>query len=172
MALLWIVMAFRTKRTLSRQNGFLRAGVIVAVVVLLFRNRLQSSDVHQLLWTRSPVLSTVALLMVGSGAAFGAWARFTIGTNWSGAVTFKEGHELIQSGPYCLVRHPIYSALLLMGLGTALNYDEPYGLVVLGVSLVVFVAKMRLEEKLMIEHFGEQYVDYRRRVKALIPFIV
>jgi protein-S-isoprenylcysteine O-methyltransferase Ste14 len=92
--------------------------------------------------------------------------------NWSGNVTFKEGHELIQSGPYRYVRHPIYSALLLMGLGSALYYAQAFGFALLGFALVVFAAKMRLEEKLMTEHFGDQYVDYRRRVKALIPFIV
>jgi protein-S-isoprenylcysteine O-methyltransferase Ste14 len=172
LALLWFVMAFRTKRTLKHQRSWLRVWLVVVLAGVLILPRLQGSGTERLLWVRSAPLAIVALLMVAGGAAFGAWARLTIGTNWSGNVTFKEGHELIQSGPYRYVRHPIYSALLLMGLGSVLLYAQTFGFALMGFVLVVFVAKMRLEEKLMTEHFGEQYVDYRRHVKALIPFIV
>jgi protein-S-isoprenylcysteine O-methyltransferase Ste14 len=172
MALVWVVMAFRTKRTLRHQRSWLRAWLVVLIAGVLILPRFQGSGTQSLLWERSTPLGLLALLMVAGGAAFGVWARLTIGTNWSGNVTFKEGHELIQSGPYRYVRHPIYSALLLMGLGSALYYAQAFGFALLGFALVVFVAKMRLEEKLMTEHFGDQYVDYRRRVKALIPLIV
>ena len=172
MARVWVLMAFRTKRTLSHQRSWLRVWLVVVIAGVLILPRFQGSGTQSPLWERSTPLGLLALLMVAGGAAFGVWARLTIGMNWSGNVTFKEGHELIQSGPYRYVRHPIYSALLLMGLGSALYYAQAFGFALLGFALVVFAAKMRLEEKLMTEHFGDQYVDYRRRVKALIPFIV
>jgi protein-S-isoprenylcysteine O-methyltransferase Ste14 len=172
MALLWLVMAFRTKPTLTRQGGTLRLGAVLVVAALVVTPRLQGASLHRLLWSPSLVVSTLALLTVAGGAAVGVWARFTIGANWSGAVTFKVDHELVQSGPYHYVRHPIYSALLLMTLGTALDYAQLFGFIVLGMATLVLVVKMRFEEKLMTEHFAEQYDDYRRHVKALIPFIV
>lgn len=172
MALLWIVMAFRTKRTLSHQRSWLRVWLVLVIAGVAILPRFQGSGTERLLWSRSALLGIVALLMVAGGAAFGVWARLAIGSNWSGNVTFKEGHELVENGPYRYVRHPIYSALLLMGLGSALYFAQAFGFALLGFVLVVFVAKMRLEERLMTEHFGERYVDYRRRVKALIPFVL
>jgi protein-S-isoprenylcysteine O-methyltransferase Ste14 len=118
MALVWVLMAFRTKRTLSHQRSWLRVWLVVVIAGVLILPRFQGSGTQSPLWERSTPLGLLALLMVAGGAAFGVWARLTIGMNWSGNVTFKEGHELIQSGPYRYVRHPIYSALLLMGLGS------------------------------------------------------
>jgi protein-S-isoprenylcysteine O-methyltransferase Ste14 len=95
-----------------------------------------------------------------------------LGGNWSGRVTFKENHELIQRGPYRFVRHPIYSGLLLMVLGTAvvLNRAGPFlGFVIYFAALGV---KLRQEEALMTRHFPETYPPYKARTKALIPFII
>ena len=117
-------------------------------------------------------MSLVALVLVVVGAAFAIWARVTIGANWSGTVTLKEDHELMQRGPYHVVRHPIYSGLSLMGLATTLVVDEAYGFLILGVAIAVFIPKIMLEEKLMTENFPDQYPQYRQRVKAIIPFIL
>ena len=99
-------------------------------------------------------------------------ARISLGTNWSGAVTFKENHKLIEKGPYAFVRHPIYSGILLMGLGTIIfvgNFIGVIGLVLLFISLFI---KLKQEEKLMIEHFKKEYIDYKKRTKALIPYLL
>jgi protein-S-isoprenylcysteine O-methyltransferase Ste14 len=150
--------------------GSLAAIVVVGVLVLV--RPLSSSSLRDKIWTPSSTWSAVALVLVIIGAAFAIWARITIGTNWSGVVTVKEDHELIQRGPYHLARHPIYSGLLLMGLASALAYDEAYGFAILGVAIVVFVPKIMLEEKLMTEQFPDQYPHYRKRVKAIIPFVL
>ena len=169
---LWLILAFRTKRTVRTSGGIGRITVIVVVAALVLARPLSSSSLHNRIWAPSSTWSSVALAFVIVGAAFAVWARVTIGANWSGVVTVKEDHELIQRGPYNLVRHPIYSGLLLMGLASAVAYDEPYGFAVLAIAIVAFVPKMMLEEKLMTEQFPVQYPQYRKHVKAIIPFVV
>jgi protein-S-isoprenylcysteine O-methyltransferase Ste14 len=86
-------------------------------------------------------------------------------------VTFKEGHELIETGPYRVVRHPIYSGLLLMVLGTAILAGRLGGLVAFPIYLLSIWIKLRWEEALMTKHFPE-YLEYKARTKALVPFLL
>lgn len=127
---------------------------------------------HHRLWAGSPLLDAVAIVLVAGGLAFTAWARMTLGANWSGSVVFKEDHELVVAGPYALARHPIYTGLLAMLLGTAVAYAEPEAVGAFVVALVVFYVKSRREEALMTRHFPDAYPAYRRRVKALIPYLL
>ena len=111
----------------------------------------------------------LALTILGLG--FAVWARIHLGRFWSGAVTLKENHELIRSGPYAFVRHPIYTGLLTAAAGTALargTLAALLGLVAIGVACWL---KIRAEEKLLTNHFGDTYLEYRRQVPALIPFV-
>ena len=99
-------------------------------------------------------------------------ARFFLGRNWSGIVTIKQGHTLVRKGPYRFVRHPIYTGLLLAIFGTALAIGEIRALIGAGLVFALFVHKISLEESFMTEQFGADYADYRRNVKALIPFVL
>jgi protein-S-isoprenylcysteine O-methyltransferase Ste14 len=117
------------------------------------------------------IVYATGLVLLACGIAFTLWARVHLGRNWSGIVTVKEGHELIRSGPYRVVRHPIYSGLLLAVLGTAIAIGEWRGLVALAFVLAAFLRKIRLEERWMREAFGEAYVSYCRDVPALVPGI-
>lgn len=115
---------------------------------------------------------TVAgLVLTVAGCAFAIWARLTLGSNWSGRVTVKEGHELITWGPYGLTRHPIYTGLMTAVVGTALAGGEWRCLVAIVVILLALMVKMGQEEKLMMQTFPLAYPEYRQRVKALIPGI-
>lgn len=99
------------------------------------------------------------------------WARWTLAGNWSSDVTFKHGHELVRTGPYRFVRHPIYTGLLVMALGTALNTGWlrcGLGVVVVGIG---FWVKLKQEERLMLRHFPDAYPAYQKQVKALVPFV-
>jgi protein-S-isoprenylcysteine O-methyltransferase Ste14 len=107
-----------------------------------------------------------------AGLAFACWARVTIGRNWSGIVQLKQDHELIIRGPYGMVRHPIYTGLLLALLGSALAVGEWRALLVLLIVGFSFWRKLRLEERWMCELFGDRYRDYMTRVKALIPWVL
>ena len=113
-----------------------------------------------------------ATALVATGLGFSALARIRLGRNWSAQVTVKQEHELIRSGPYALVRHPIYAGALLALFGTAVSVDKWRA--VLGFVLIVmaFVRKLTIEERFMGEQFGEAYARYRAEVPALIPFMM
>jgi protein-S-isoprenylcysteine O-methyltransferase Ste14 len=93
-----------------------------------------------------------------------------LGRNWSAAVTLKHAHELIRSGPYARVRHPIYTGLLLAFLGSAIACGEPRALLGVAIILFAFVRKLRIEETLMRATFPAEYARYRAEVPALLPF--
>ncbi|MGH7689031.1 MAG: methyltransferase family protein, partial [Gemmatimonadaceae bacterium] len=96
---------------------------------------------------------------------------FTLGRNWSGTVTVKENHELIVRGPYRIVRHPIYTGFTLGMLGTALVIAQVRGLIAMALIVCAWRLKWGVEERFMLEEFGERYADYKKRVSALIPGI-
>jgi protein-S-isoprenylcysteine O-methyltransferase Ste14 len=120
------------------------------------------------MWSNSAVAAVGAGVCV-VGTAFAIWARRTLAANWSSSVTFKEQHELITHGPYRLARHPIYTGLMLMMLGTALVLGRVDSLVAFVTRAILYLFKIRNEERLMEQHFPEQYSAYRARVRALVP---
>ena len=106
---------------------------------------------------------------VAVGLGFAVAARAQIGRNWSGTVTVKQGHELVQTGPYRLVRHPIYTGLLLAFLGTAVARGDGRGLAGLLLAAASFLRKIGVEERFMAERFPREYPGYRARTPALVP---
>jgi len=114
----------------------------------------------------------VATALTATGLLFAMWARQHLGSNWSGTVTIKEDHELITGGPYALVRHPIYTGLLLALVGSALAIGEWRAVLAFALASLALWRKLRLEERLMHEQFGTAYQAYCRRVPALIPFVL
>ena len=110
----------------------------------------------------------VALL--AAGLAFAVWARVHLGRNWSGSVTVKAGHELIRTGPYGYVRHPIYTGLIAALLGTAITSGTVRAAVGFAIMVVAFLYKLRLEEAFMRETFPEEYPRYAAVVPRLIPW--
>lgn len=107
-----------------------------------------------------------------AGLLFAVWARVTIGANWSRSVTIKQDHELITAGPYALVRHPIYTGILLGFLGTALAVTQFRALIAFAFIFFSLWYKLRLEEQWMRTQFGETYADYARHTAALIPWVL
>ncbi len=170
---LWIVMALFAKRTIERtaRGWSLASSVVLGGVVATFRFQ-HALSVHQQLYRPTITIGIAAGAVVAGGLAFTAWACFVLGGNWSGDVVFKEGHELIESGPYRFVRHPIYTGLLAMVLGTAIDLASLYGFVGFVLTTALLWGKLRREEQLMSAHFPEAYAAYRRRTRALIPFLV
>jgi protein-S-isoprenylcysteine O-methyltransferase Ste14 len=110
----------------------------------------------------------VGLMMIGIGFAF--WARAHLGRNWGIPMSLREGHELVTSGPYAYVRHPIYTGLMLATIGTALAMGL-LGLVFFALAFAYFLVSARTEEKMMLAQFPDTYPPYRRRTKMLIPFV-
>jgi protein-S-isoprenylcysteine O-methyltransferase Ste14 len=168
----WIALAFTTKRTVERSSRCWSSISVVALGFAWLRLRSTSTVFDHTLWTTTTPIAIVSVVLVTCGLAFTVWARLTLGRNWSGTVTFKEDHELIERGPYAYVRHPIYTGLLAMMLGTAIYYADVLGFVIFVAGVITFHLKSRTEEQLMTTHFPDEYPDYRRRVKALIPFVL
>jgi protein-S-isoprenylcysteine O-methyltransferase Ste14 len=172
-AIYWLAMAFGAKRTVERGDFFGYRLVALMVFAALFGAlRLLGGSPHSRLWQTGLALGIATDAIVLAGAAFSIWARVTLGRNWSAEVSFKEGHELIESGPYALVRHPIYTGVLAMALGTALNYGRVIGLILFCALCGAFWWKARAEERIVASHFPEAYADYRARVPAIVPFLL
>jgi protein-S-isoprenylcysteine O-methyltransferase Ste14 len=169
----WLVMAFATKRTVER-GGFLgfRLVALILIGVMAAAGRLLHVSSSAELWQTTLALGIVTDGIVVTGAAFTVWARIALGRNWSAEVTFKQDHELIESGPYALARHPIYTGLLVMALGTAINYGRAIGFALLVAGCGAFWWKARQEERVMSAHFPDAYAEYKTRVRAIIPFVL
>lgn len=112
------------------------------------------------------------MILCVAGLAFAIWARVVIGRNWSGAVTLKEDHQLVERGPYRLVRHPIYTGILSMCVATAIVLGHLAGSIGVAIVFVSFWIKLIREEKVMLNRFPDKYAAYRQRVKRLIPFVL
>jgi protein-S-isoprenylcysteine O-methyltransferase Ste14 len=114
----------------------------------------------------------IGVVLALAGVGFAIWARLALGANWSGlVVTTKEGHELVQTGPYAIVRHPIYTGILLAMIGTALTRGILAGYIGVAAGLVAIMIRINIEEQLMSERFGDAYQAYRRRARKLVPFV-
>ena len=169
----WILSAFWVKRTRVQQPLPHRLFYLVlTATAALLLNR----SARILNWNRAVLAHTVVTGILGDflvfvGLFIAIWARITLGRNWSARVSLKENHELIQRGPYRLVRHPIYSGLLLMLVGTAVLVGQVGGFLVLVFCFCGFWVKLRREEALLTKHLPA-YSEYRRRTRALVPFLL
>jgi protein-S-isoprenylcysteine O-methyltransferase Ste14 len=106
-----------------------------------------------------------------AGIALAVWARRILGRNWSGEITIKKDHELVRSGPYAIVRHPIYTALLAMYAGTAIVSGRMHALVGLALGILAYLRKARMEDSNLANAFGEKYDAWRQQTSALLPGI-
>ncbi|HEY4949257.1 MAG TPA: isoprenylcysteine carboxylmethyltransferase family protein [Candidatus Acidoferrales bacterium] len=171
-ALYWFVAAFGVKRTAKRQNPGERLLYIVFMAAGFFllnqenpnwgpMNRRFVSDQLWLAWLGSALCA--------AGVLFAIWGRRTIGKDWSAEVQIKEGHQLIRSGPYAHIRHPIYTGLLLATFGTALLIGEYRGLLAVLLFLVGFTRKARKEESFLAAEFGPAFEEHRRHTGFYLP---
>lgn len=99
------------------------------------------------------------------------WARRHLGRNWSAEVRIGVGHQLVRSGPYKFLRHPIYTAMLGMFLGTAIASSQYHALLGVAILILGYLRKSRLEDQILAQTFGQEYVQYRRDTWALVPFV-
>jgi protein-S-isoprenylcysteine O-methyltransferase Ste14 len=170
----WLVSSRFVKPTAERSSWTLRLVSVLPLVIAAGLLRWAQPPGWlgaRLIW-RSSLVPGLAAALTLSGLAVAFWARYILADNWSGMVTFKEGHELVRRGPYRYVRHPIYTGVLLMLLGTTILVGDLSGVVAFLLVLASFWFKLRQEEALLSRHFPEAYPAYRREVRALIPFVL
>jgi protein-S-isoprenylcysteine O-methyltransferase Ste14 len=117
------------------------------------------------------IAAYLGVAICAAGLFMAIWSRKTLGGDWSRDVELKQGHKLVEWGPYRFVRHPIYTSHLLMGLGTAVASDSVVGFAGLLFFFIGFWIKLKQEENLLVSHFPDEYPAYKARVKALVPFV-
>jgi protein-S-isoprenylcysteine O-methyltransferase Ste14 len=172
LAVVWVVGAFSTKSTARSASYASRLVLFIPLlgVWLLVRTHVIRPDwLVMRLWPQTPAIELLGLALTVLGCFFAVWARVMLGSNWSGLPDVKRGHELIVQGPYKLVRHPIYTGILLALAGSAIAHGGSGWMMTWFLVLVSYTVKIRQEEQLMMETFPQDYPAYRRRVKALIP---
>lgn len=170
--LYWAVSAWNVRRNERGESGgqrFLTALVLGIGGFLIFARASHLGPLDRRFVADSASIRVVGLALVVAGLGISVWARRHIGQFWSGRVMLKEGHQLIQSGPYARVRHPIYSGIFLATLGTALFVGEWRALLGATIFLVAHWLKGRREEALLAGQFGEVYEEYRQRTGSLVP---
>ncbi|HXN35877.1 MAG TPA: isoprenylcysteine carboxylmethyltransferase family protein [Opitutaceae bacterium] len=167
----WFVSSFGNRPAKRVLSGAGRTILVVEVVLSVW---LVSAHGFHGGWLGARILPlSLAWFWAGAaitaaGLGFSVWARVHLGEYWSGNVTLKEGHRLIRSGPYALVRHPIYTGILLGMLGTAVAVGEVRGVLAVAILTFSFIRKLRKEEEWLTEEFGEEYLRYKREVRALL----
>jgi protein-S-isoprenylcysteine O-methyltransferase Ste14 len=172
--LYWQIKAAHTKKTQRLEpagSRILRALIILVAIVLLSTTWIPLPWLYRPLWRVGLWPFWLGAAVTVSGLLFAVWAREHLGRNWSSAVSIKQDHELITTGPYAAVRHPIYTGILGGFLGVAIALSEVRGFVVFVLMFFVFWAKLRTEEKWMRSQFAETYAKYVHRTAALVPYV-
>jgi protein-S-isoprenylcysteine O-methyltransferase Ste14 len=146
--------------------------VVLGAGVVFFVSAFAGTPVLSRLMPETLGVDVVAGVLCTCGLFLAVAARYALGENWSSKVTLKHGHELITSGPYRLVRHPIYAGMVLMFLGSAVGLGRVDGLIGSILCFAGFWIKLQQEEALMMRQFPTQYPAYRARVKAVVPFLL
>ena len=165
--LYWLVAAFSMKRGHVPWSRELRIRVVIVVVVILLI-RVGAFRGHGL--NTDPWRAGIGFLLFALGLGFAIWARMHIGRNWGTPMTQKDEPELVTSGPYHLVRHPIYSGILVAGFGTAVALSWLW-LTPVVLASAYFLYSATVEERYMTEQFPDNYPVYKRSTKMLVPFI-
>lgn len=171
----WLVTWLRVKRTKTSEPLASRLVTIIPMVLaveLLFSDRLPISALHLRFVPTDAWIAWIGFALTTLGVGVAIWARYCIGEYWSARVTLKEGHQLIRSGPYQFVRHPIYTGMLVGAIGSALTLGEWRGVLAVVLVLATHWRKARREESLLTAEFGEQYAAYRRSTGFLFPRLV
>ena len=166
----WFISAVGAKRNVRHSISGFRIILIIVVLVVLNLNGGHHGSWNSGAFIHTPIIRAIGVVMFVAGLLFAVWARVYLGKNWGMPMSQKKDPELVTSGPYHYVRHPIYTGILLGGLGTglAVNIGWLIATVVIG---SYFIYSARQEEAYLSKQFGESYVRYKKRSKMLLPFI-
>ena len=162
----WMISARTAKQGLSNRQGIPRRAAIALALILLLRVLNDGA-----LAVHSMVLATIGAVIFACGIALAVWARVHLGRNWGMPMTRKLEPELITSGPYRLIRHPIYTGILTALLGTAL-LTNLIGLLLVAIVGAYFYRSASVEEQNLTETFSTAYPAYRERTKMLVPYLL
>jgi len=170
--LYWIVSAIRTRDTLQTESFASRYAILLieaAGFVLLFRHSAGIGFLGHRVMHRTLPSAIVGSILTWMGIGLAIWARYHLAEYWSARITIKQDHQLIRTGPYARLRHPIYSGIILAAIGSAVVIDQ--WRCVLGVCLVLigYCIKARKEETMLTQQFGDAFREHQKQTGFLIP---
>jgi len=171
----WQIKAANTKTTQRLEpaaSRILRVFIFVIAIAMLWTTRIPLPWLYLQLWPVGFWPFWLGVAVTIAGLLFAVWAREHLGRNWSRSVTIKQDHELITTGPYAVVRHPIYTGILTGFLGMAIAISQVRGFIVFVLIFLALWIKFRMEEQWMRSEFGEAYTAYAHRTAALVPYLL
>lgn len=172
LALIWLVMAFAIKKAKRTETPLERLLHIVPLLLgfwLIFGQVRAFPSLHYPLLPAGSILWWTGLLITAMGIAISVWARLSLGANWSGIVTVKAGHELIRKGLYRLIRHPIYTGILLGAIGTGLIQSQLRDLLGFLILYITFYFKAKREESFLQQEFGTSFTEHQQNTGMFWP---
>ena len=152
------------------KNNFVWITIPILLTVII--ELLNYENIHFIISYHKTWLSVIGILLLLSGTVFSLWSRWSLGRIWTISATIKEGHKLVTSGPYFVSRNPIYTGLLTMLLGSVLINGFRSLFYYFIVAIITFEIKIIAEEKILIEEFGDEYLNYKKRIPRLVPNIL
>jgi protein-S-isoprenylcysteine O-methyltransferase Ste14 len=171
-ALYWLVSALNRKKTKRRESvaqRLLYMLPLLAAFYVLYNGDLRRGWLATQFLPHTELVQWLGVAIVVAGMAIACWARLHLGTNWSGVVTLKEGHELIRSGPYRTIRHPIYTGILIAFFGNVIQLGQVRGLIALVVIGLSFYIKARREESFLAQEFGPGFNEHTQQTGMFLP---
>ena len=171
-ALFWLVSALKRKKTKQRESIAHRLAYVLPIIgafYVLYNRHIDIGWLAAYFVPGTPEVQWAGVAIMALGLAVAFWARVHLGSNWSGVVTLKEGHELIRTGPYRNIRHPIYTGILLTFLGFALVGGQVRGLIALAIIWASFFIKARHEERFLAQEFGPKFDEHTQHTGMFLP---
>ncbi len=167
----WVTTALYAKKNIHFWRWFSLRLVMIALLFIFFHSQVfQKLEGYHLVMAGNQFWACIGALLTITGITFAVWARYHLGKNWGMPMSIKENPELVTSGPYTYVRHPIYAGILLAILGSTLTGNLGW-LIVFLIIAIFFILSARKEEALMREKFPTEYGSYMKRTKMIIPYL-
>lgn len=173
----WFISGLRAKKVDHQETFFKRfvqywLPLIIAILLLGPGEWFGHSWLRENFVEHTNFVGIIGLVISVIGAIIACTSRYLLGKNWSLSVQKKENHQLIQRGIYKIVRHPIYTGLLLLFIGNAIIVGDYRAIIAVLIVFVSLWLKLKKEEKLLTETFGAKYTEYKNQTKALIPYLL
>jgi protein-S-isoprenylcysteine O-methyltransferase Ste14 len=168
----WIIGAFKTRPTHEEESLASRYLVVLVEVIaylLVFNHATDIGFLGERFIPRTLTGALLGVLLTWLGIGLAIWARYHLAEYWSARVTIKEDHQLIRTGPYAHLRHPIYSGLVLATIGTALVIGKWRCVLGFLLALVGYCIKARKEEEMLTQQFGDAFREHRKHAGFLLP---
>lgn len=175
--LFWAISAKNNKQTVYKENLLLRflyywLPLLIAALLLGPGKWFGHTLIREKFVEHTNLVGCMGLFIAAIGLVIACWSRYLLGKNWSLSVQKKENHELIQTGFYSVVRHPIYTDVLLIFTGNVIIVGDYRGFISLAIVFYSFWFKLKKEEKILVELFGTSYLDYQKKTKTILPYIL